>query len=67
VTGTPGSVAETLASRAEDFTTFTVPSLLPEQPRPFPFGKTTRAKISGWAQKNIGDRKLCKKKLGAAT
>lgn len=63
----PGSVAETLASRPEDFTTFTVPSLLPEQPRPFSFGKTTRAKISGWAQKVVGDRKLRKKKLGAST
>ncbi|WP_327310094.1 hypothetical protein OG730_43780 (plasmid) [Streptomyces sp. NBC_01298] len=63
----PGSAAEALASRPEDFTTFTVPGLLPEQPRPFSFGKTTRAKISGWAQKAVGDRKLRKKKLGAAT
>ncbi|MGI5451502.1 hypothetical protein ACQEVM_38220 [Streptomyces sp. CA-243310] len=63
----PGSTAEALASRPEDFTTFTVPNLLPEQPRPFPFGKTTRAKISGWAQKAVGDRKFRKKKLSAAT
>ncbi|MFH8894481.1 hypothetical protein [Streptomyces sp. NPDC017949] len=63
----PGSAAEALASRPEDFTTFTVPCLLPEQPRPFSFGKTTRAKISGWAQKAVGDRKLRKKKLVATT
>ncbi|MFI1285903.1 hypothetical protein ACH4U5_34990 [Streptomyces sp. NPDC020858] len=63
----PGSVAETLTSRPKDFTTFTVPSLLPEQPRLLSFGKTTRAKISGWAQKIVGDRKLRKKKLRAAT
>ncbi|MFE2288867.1 hypothetical protein ACFXDJ_32440 [Streptomyces sp. NPDC059443] len=63
----PGSVAEALASRPEDFTAFTVPALLPDRPRPFTFGKTTRAKISGWAQKVVGDRKLRKKKVGAAT
>ncbi|MFI9229903.1 hypothetical protein [Streptomyces rimosus] len=41
--------------------------LLPEQPRPFPFRKTTRSRISGWAQKALGDRKLSNKKLGATT
>ncbi|MEV8312504.1 hypothetical protein AB0P36_35875, partial [Streptomyces flavidovirens] len=46
---------------------FTVPTLLPEQPRPFAFGKTTRSRISGWAQKAVGDRKVRKKKLGATT
>ncbi|GAA0488421.1 hypothetical protein ABZ951_32780 [Streptomyces sp. NPDC046215] len=63
----PGTVAEALASRPEDPTAITVPTLLPEQGRPFDFGKTTRSKISGWAQKAVGDRKLRKKKLGAAT
>ncbi|KOU02298.1 hypothetical protein ADK86_11005 [Streptomyces sp. NRRL F-5755] len=63
----PGTVAEALASRPEDATAFTVPALLPGQPRPFAFGKTTRSKISGWAQKVLGDRKLRKKKLGPTT
>lgn len=63
----PGTVAEVMASRPEDPTPFTVPALLPEQPRPFTFGKTTRSRISGWAQKAVGDRKIRKKKLGAAT
>jgi hypothetical protein len=63
----PGTVAEVLASRPEDPIAFIVPTLLPEQPRPFTFGRTTRARISGWAQKAVGDRKIRKKKLGAAT
>ncbi|WP_413812589.1 hypothetical protein [Streptomyces sp. OE57] len=62
----PGTVAEVMASRPEDPVEVTVPTLLPEQPRPFTFGKTSRARISGWAQKVVGDRKLRKKKLGAA-
>ncbi|MFE9565923.1 hypothetical protein ACFYM0_32995 [Streptomyces sp. NPDC006487] len=40
----PGSPAEALASRPEACATFTVPGLLPEQTRPFSFGKTTPAK-----------------------
>ncbi|GED83212.1 hypothetical protein [Streptomyces sp. 6-11-2] len=63
----PGTVAEVMASRPEDPTAFTVPALLPDQPHPFAFGKTTRSRISGWAQKAVGDRKIRKKKLGAAT
>ncbi|MFF3501601.1 hypothetical protein [Streptomyces sp. NPDC003247] len=63
----PTTVAEVLASRPEDPAAITVPALLPEQPRPFDFGKTTRARISGWAQKVVGDRKIRKKKAGAAT
>ncbi|MFI6360160.1 hypothetical protein ACIBJF_48270 [Streptomyces sp. NPDC050743] len=62
----PGTVAEVMASRLEDPTAITVPALLPAQPRPFEFGKTTRARISGWAQKVVGDRKIRKKKLPAA-
>ncbi|MEV6396654.1 hypothetical protein AB0M39_18030 [Streptomyces sp. NPDC051907] len=61
----PGTAAEALASRPEDPTAFTVPALLPERPRPFTFGKTTRSRVSGWAQKVVGDRKIRKKKLGA--
>ncbi|GAA2390262.1 hypothetical protein GCM10010420_12470 [Streptomyces glaucosporus] len=63
----PGTVEEVMASRPENPTAFTVPTLLPEQSRPFAFGKTTRSRISGWAQKAVGDRKLRKRKLGAAT
>jgi hypothetical protein len=63
----PGTVAELMASRSEDPTAVTVPTLLPEEPRPFTFGKTTRARISGWAQKVVGDRKIRKKKATAAT
>ncbi|MBO8202718.1 hypothetical protein JW613_31245 [Streptomyces smyrnaeus] len=63
----PGTVGEALASRPENPTTVTVPSLLPDRPRPFTFGKTTRSRISGWAQKAAGDRKIRKKKLSTAT
>ncbi|MCQ6552021.1 hypothetical protein NPS70_02210 [Streptomyces sp. C10-9-1] len=63
----PGTVAEVMASRPEDPATVTVPALLPERTRPFGFGKTPRARISGWAQKAVGDRKLRKKKATAAT
>ncbi|MEU6557451.1 hypothetical protein ABZ915_45660 [Streptomyces sp. NPDC046915] len=63
----PGTIAEVMASCPEEPTAFTIPTLLPEQPRPFAFGKTTRSRISAWAQKAVGDRKIRKKKLGAAT
>ncbi|WP_030659430.1 hypothetical protein [Streptomyces rimosus] len=63
----PGTIADVMASRPEDATTFTVTALLSEQSRPFAFGKITRSRISGWAQKVLGDRKLRKKKLGTPT
>ncbi|MEU6351612.1 hypothetical protein ABZ896_20090 [Streptomyces sp. NPDC047072] len=63
----PGTVADAMASLPEEATTFTVPALLATEPRPLALGKTTRARISGWAQKAVGDRKIRKKKLGAAT
>ncbi|MFE9450097.1 hypothetical protein [Streptomyces sp. NPDC006739] len=59
----PGTAADVMASRPEEPTAITVPALLPGQPRPSAFGKTTRARISGWAQKIVGDRKIRKKKL----
>ncbi|MFJ9341993.1 hypothetical protein ACIRP0_22230 [Streptomyces sp. NPDC101733] len=62
----PGSVTDALTSRPENFTAFTVPTLLPEQPRPFNFGKTTRTTISGWVQKAATDRKVRQEKPGAA-
>ncbi|MEU3658501.1 hypothetical protein AB0E77_01840 [Streptomyces sp. NPDC032940] len=58
---------DALTSRPEDPTRVTVPTLLPTAPRSFFFGKVTRARLSGWAQKVTGDRKLRKKKAGAAT
>ncbi|MFA3873822.1 hypothetical protein ABS735_09070 [Streptomyces sp. MMCC 100] len=58
---------DALMSRPEEPTQVTVPTLIPTQPRPFYFGKVTRARLSGWAQKVVGDRKLRKKKAGAAT
>lgn len=61
----PGSIAELLESRPEDPTSFTVPTLLPTEPRPFTFGKSTRSRLSGWAQRTVGDRKIRKRKLGA--
>jgi hypothetical protein len=63
----PGTVAQAMASLPEEATTFTVPALLPAESRPLALGKTTRARISGWAQKAVGDRKIRKKKLSAAT
>ncbi|CAM5404543.1 hypothetical protein SALBM135S_01342 [Streptomyces alboniger] len=63
----PGTVADLLASGSENPTQVVVPSLLvPEGGRgPLGLGKTTRAKLSGWAQKTVGERKLRKKKLPA--
>ncbi|WP_030145518.1 hypothetical protein [Streptomyces violaceorubidus] len=60
-------VDDVLMARPEEPTQVTVPTLIPTQPRPFFFGKVTRARLSGWAQKVVGDRKLRKKKAGAAT
>ncbi|WP_345596118.1 hypothetical protein [Streptomyces marokkonensis] len=61
------SADDALTSRPEEPTQVTVPTLLPVEPRLFCFGKVTRARLSGWAQKVVGDRKLRKKKAGAAT
>ena len=58
---------DALMSRPEEPTQITVPTLIPTRPRPFLFGKVTRARLSGWAQKVVGDRKLRKKKAGPAT
>jgi len=62
----PGTVTAVMASRPEEPTAFTVPCLLPDRTSPFGFGKTTRSRISGWAQKVVSDRKLRKKKASAA-
>ena len=60
------AVADALVARSEDPAQIPVPTLLPTAPRPFSFGKVSRARLSGWAQKVVGDRKLRKKKAGAA-
>ncbi|WP_405748154.1 hypothetical protein OG422_31090 (plasmid) [Streptomyces sp. NBC_01525] len=63
----PGTIAEIMSSRSEGPVGFTVPSLLPDMPRPFSFGKKIRSKLSGWTQKVVTDRQLRKQKAGAAT
>ncbi|MFC7924614.1 hypothetical protein [Streptomyces cinereoruber] len=58
----PGTTGDLLASRPENPTSLTVPSLTPHEdaPNPFEFGKKTRSKLSGWAQKAVADKKLRK-------
>ncbi|MER8237387.1 hypothetical protein [Streptomyces sp. NPDC094049] len=65
----PGTAGELLASRPENATPVTVPSLAPgdEGTGPFTFGKKMRPKLSGWAQKIISDKKLRKAKATSGT
>ncbi|MET9663199.1 hypothetical protein [Streptomyces sp. NPDC006510] len=65
----PGTAEALLASRPENPTPITVPSLVPHEDKagPFTFGKKMRPKLSGWAQKVISDKKLRKAKATAAT
>ncbi|MEU2183976.1 hypothetical protein [Streptomyces thermolilacinus] len=64
----PGTAGDLLASRPENPTPITVPSLVPhDKAGPFTFGKKMRPKLSGWAQKVISDKKLRKAKATAAT
>ncbi|MFF1405097.1 hypothetical protein [Streptomyces sp. NPDC058294] len=65
----PGTAAELLASRPENPTPITVPSLVPHEDKtgPFTFGKKMRTKLSGWAQKVTSEKKLRKAKATAAT
>jgi hypothetical protein len=65
----PGTVGDLLASRPENPTPITVPSLTPREGKagPFTFGKKTRPKLSGWAQKIVSDKKLRKAKATAGT
>jgi hypothetical protein len=64
----PGTAGDLLASRPENATRITVPSLMPKvnEPGPFTFGKHMRPKLSGWAQKVVVDKKLRKTKATAA-
>ncbi|MEH0474294.1 hypothetical protein QA943_36645 [Streptomyces sp. B21-097] len=63
----PGTAADLLASRPENPTPVTVPSLVPHEDDagPFAFGKKVRPKLSGWAQKAVSDKKLRKAKAPA--
>ncbi|MFB6717297.1 hypothetical protein ACFCZY_37600 [Streptomyces sp. NPDC056237] len=65
----PGTAGDLLASRPENPTPITVPSLAPHEDRtgPFTFGKKMRPKLSGWAQKIVSDKKLRKAKATAGT
>lgn len=63
----PGTASDLLASRPESPVSVTVPSLVPggDDPVPFDFGKKVRAKLSGWAQRVVSDKKLRKGKVPA--
>ncbi|OII70040.1 MULTISPECIES: hypothetical protein [unclassified Streptomyces] len=65
----PGTAGDLLASRPESPTAITVPSLVPSEDGtgPFTFGRKMRPKLSGWAQRVVGDKKLRKTKATAAT
>ncbi|THA26821.1 hypothetical protein E4198_21070 [Streptomyces sp. RKND-216] len=63
----PGTASDLLASRPESPTPVTVPSLVPgeDASAPFTFGKKARAKLSGWGQRVVSDKKLRKRKAPA--
>ncbi|MEU6956284.1 hypothetical protein [Streptomyces sp. NPDC045714] len=62
-----GTVDELIASRPENPTRIGVPSLTPDEsdPGPFTFGRKMRPKLSGWAQRVVGEKKLRKGKTTA--
>ncbi|MFJ3541264.1 hypothetical protein ACIPQH_03840 [Streptomyces rubiginosohelvolus] len=65
--GISGTVEELIASRPESPTRISVPSLTPDEddPGPFTFGRKLRPKLSGWAQRVVGEKKLRKGKTEA--
>ncbi|WP_103534259.1 hypothetical protein [Streptomyces sp. SM11] len=65
--GIAGTVDELIASRPESPTRISVPSLTPDEsdPGPFTFGRKLRPKLSGWAQRVVGEKKLRKAKTAA--
>ncbi|MGW9245220.1 hypothetical protein [Streptomyces sp. EN27] len=65
--GISGTAEELIASRPENPTRITVPSLTPDEddPGPFTFGRKLRPKLSGWAQRVVGEKKLRKGKTEA--
>ncbi|MFI1222556.1 MULTISPECIES: hypothetical protein [unclassified Streptomyces] len=62
-----GTVDELIASRPECPTRISVPSLTPDEsdPGPFTFGRKMRPKLSGWAQRVVGEKKLRKARTAA--
>ncbi|MEU6499496.1 hypothetical protein ABZ895_08065 [Streptomyces californicus] len=62
-----GTVEELMDSRPESPTRISVPSLIPtdDDPGPFTFGRKMRPRLSGWAQRVVGEKKLRKTKSGA--
>ncbi|MGW4823704.1 hypothetical protein ACWEP4_33360 [Streptomyces sp. NPDC004227] len=64
-----GTAGDLLASRPENPTPISVPSLASREDGtgPFTFGKKMRPKLSGWAQKVVSDKKLCKTKATVGT
>ncbi|MFF3129553.1 hypothetical protein ACFVRD_46960 [Streptomyces sp. NPDC057908] len=65
----PGTAGDLLASRPDNPTPVTVPSLVArgDGTAPFTFGKKMRPKLSGWARKVVSDKKLRKAKTTAGT
>ncbi|MFJ2899099.1 hypothetical protein ACIO87_30000 [Streptomyces sp. NPDC087218] len=65
----PCTIADLLASRPENPTAVTIPSLVPDEDGsgPLAFGRKLRPKLSGWAQRTVSDKKLRKAKAPAAT
>ncbi|MFF3015460.1 hypothetical protein [Streptomyces sp. NPDC057939] len=65
----PCTAGDLLASRPENATPITVPSLASGEDGagPFTFGKKMRPKLSGWAQRVVSDKKLRKTKATSAT
>ncbi|SCE14929.1 hypothetical protein [Streptomyces sp. OspMP-M43] len=62
-----GTAEELMASRPENPTRVDVPSLTPDEsdPGPFTFGRKMRPKLSGWAQRVVGEKKLRKARTTA--
>ncbi|MEU1518760.1 hypothetical protein ABZ490_42595 [Streptomyces sp. NPDC005811] len=65
----PGTAEELLAARPESPIAVTVPSLALHEDGsgPFAFGRKTRPRLSGWAQKIVSDKKLRKAGATAGT
>lgn len=65
----PGAVSDIIEARPESPVPITVPSLVPGEDGtgPLTFGRKMRPKLSGWAQRVVGDKKLRKSKASPAT
>ncbi|WP_340383885.1 hypothetical protein U5640_38880 [Streptomyces sp. SS7] len=65
----PGTAEDLIAARPESPVAVTVPSLAPREDGsgPFAFGRKTRPRLSGWAQRVVSDKKLRKARADAGT